>query len=455
MKTHVYERLDYILLICSLFISIIGITFIYSAAINQYGILSDNSKDEYIKQIVWLCIGFVAMIFAASYDYRKLERYSFHLFAGMIAVLILTKLFGTEINGSRSWIGIGSLGIQPAEISKIVFIIMLAKFLQNSEKEKERIRFFKAVGLMLVPIGLILILPDIGTASVFFPIFIIMCFMANVPVRYLVIVISALVLAVWFAVLPSWQKLIYKKDIVLLMVLTNNKLRLLLVFATFGIAVVGILGQIMFKKKYYYWITAVAGIFAFALSASYFAERFLVGKEYLRTGDINKIDYKMIRLIIFTNPYALAKGSGWNIVRSMSAIGSGGVIGQGYLKGIQTHAQFLPVKSSDFIFSVFSEEMGFAGGILLFTAYLIILIRIIYIIKQTTSPFSCYIASGILAMYFFHITVNIGMALGIMPITGIPLPFMSYGGSSMITNMIAMGLLMSINSRRLDFKAAF
>ena len=101
---------------------------------------------------------------------------------------------------------------------------------------------------MLVPIGLILILPDIGTASVFFPIFIIMCFMANVPVRYLVIVISALVLAVWFAVLPSWQKLIYKKDIVLLMVLTNNKLRLLLVFATFGIAVVGILGQIRFRR---------------------------------------------------------------------------------------------------------------------------------------------------------------------------------------------------------------
>ncbi|WP_277300472.1 FtsW/RodA/SpoVE family cell cycle protein, partial [Treponema succinifaciens] len=133
-------------------------------------------------------------------------------------------------------------------------------------------------------------------------------------------------------------------------------------------------------------------------------------------------------------------------------IGAGTLFGRGFMQGSQSHLRFLPQQSTDFIFSIFSEEMGFVGGIVLFCAFFAILIRITHIIRQTNNSYSCYIASGILGMFFFHFIVNVGMVMGIMPITGIPLPFLSYGGSALLTNMLAIGLLMSINSRRLDFK---
>ena len=165
--------------------------------------------------------------------------------------------------------------------------------------------------------------------------------------------------------------------------------------------------------------------------------------------------YQIARLIVFIDPYSDPQGTGWNIIQSKIAIGSGSLFGRGFIQGTQSHFRFLPQQSTDFIFSIFSEEMGFTGGILMFAAYLGILMRILYIIKQTTNSYSCYIASGILGMLFFHFVVNVGMVMGIMPITGIPLPFMSYGGSALLTNTIALGLLMSINSRRLDFKSSF
>ena len=155
-------------------------------------------------------------------------------------------------------------------------------------------------------------------------------------------------------------------------------------------------------------------------------------------------------MIIFLDPATDPLGSGWNIIQSKIAIGSGSLFGQGFLNGTQSHYRFLPQQSTDFIFSILSEEWGFVGGIIVFTLYFIILMRTITIIKNTKNIHGYYIASGILAMFFFHFVVNVGMVMGIMPITGIPLIFLSYGGSSLWTGMICIGILMSINYRQLD-----
>ena len=162
-------------------------------------------------------------------------------------------------------------------------------------------------------------------------------------------------------------------------------------------------------------------------------------------------EYQLKRLIVYIDPNSDPLGAGWNIIQSKIAIGAGGVWGRGFLNGTQSHYRFLPQQSTDFIFSILSEEFGFAGGSLVFVLYLIIMVRITFIMLSSKNVFGYYIASGILGMFFFHFVVNVGMVMGIMPITGIPLLFLSYGGSSLWTAMICIGLLMSINYRKLDF----
>ena len=439
MRLKIFTSLDYMLLLCILFLTGIGIAFIYSSGFNSDGI---NVSNEYIKQIIWLGVGLVLLVLVALFDYRRLNKYSFHFFAFMLAVLIYTRFFGRLVNGARSWIGIGDFGIQPSELTKISFILFLAKYLENSMNEEPRKRFIHSLCIMGFPVGIILLQPDLGTASVFIPIFLFMCFMANIPVRYLMIVFLTGMFTITFTVLPVWETEILHESVPAIHILTNLKLRMLVSVAFLGITTIGVLGNLFFKKKYYYWITYFFGI----LSTSLFAS---VG-----AGKVLK-PYQIARLIVFIDPYSDPKGSGWNIIQSKTAIGAGGLLGRGFLQGSQSHLRFLPQQSTDFIFSIFSEEMGFVGGIFMYAAFLCILLRILYVIKQTTNNYSCYIASGILGMFFFHFIVNVGMVMGIMPITGIPLPFMSYGGSALITNMIALGLIMSINSRRLDFKSTF
>ncbi|MGN0728251.1 rod shape-determining protein RodA [Treponema sp.] len=438
MKVRFFSSIDYILLLCVLFLISVGIAFIYSSGINSNGILVSN---EYIKQIVWFAIGLAVMIVMALLDYRRLERYSWHFFVFMSVVLVYTKLFGRYVNGARSWIGIGDLGIQPSELMKISFVLYLARYLDKSYAEKPIKRFAFAIYIMMVPMGLILLQPDLGTASVFVPIFLFMCFMADVPVRYLMIVFLTGLLTVVFAVLPIWETEILRKSVPIIHILSNTKLWLLVLFASMGICIIGILGNMFFRKKYYYWITYFFGILSAALVGSWGCGKVLKS-------------YQIARLIVFIDPNSDPKGAGWNIIQSKTAIGAGQLLGRGFMQGSQSHLRFLPQQSTDFIFSIFSEEMGFLGGIVLFLVFFTVLLRITYIIRQTNNSYSCYIASGILGMFFFHFIVNVGMVMGIMPITGIPLPFLSYGGSALLTNMLAIGLLMSISSRRLDFKTA-
>lgn len=436
MKRNFFAHFDYILLFCVLILVCLGISFIYSSGINSEGI---SVSTEYIKQIIWASVGLVLLIITALYDYRRIVRFLNWIALFMILLLVYTKIFGRYVNGARSWIGVANFGIQPSEFCKIFYIIYLANYFVQSRNENSLRRFLRAIGIMFLPFALILIQPDLGTASVYIPIFIVMCFVAGVPLKFILFVSFTGCLSIFFTMLPVWQSEIVHKSYKVISILTNPKYRFLVIMTTTLITFIGLAGTIVFKhNRQFFWITFIFSILTLSLIGSY------------GMGKILK-EYQLKRLIVYIDPNSDRLGAGWNIIQSKIAIGAGGVWGRGFLNGTQSHYRFLPQQSTDFIFSILSEEFGFAGGSLVFVLYLIIMVRITFIMLSSKNVFGYYIASGILGMFFFHFVVNVGMVMGIMPITGIPLLFLSYGGSSLWTAMICIGLLMSINYRKLDF----
>lgn len=436
MIEKILNTFDYILLFCVLLLIGTGITFIYSSGVNSDGVLVTN---EYIKQIIFASIGLVFLIFFAFFDYRKLERYSVWLYIGFLVVLIYTRIFGRFVNGARSWIGIGEFGIQPSEIGKIFFILMLAKYLASSDNEAPFKRFAISTLIFLGPVLLILLQPDLGTATVYIPVFFLMCFLAGIKLEYLGFVFLTGFFGVFFTILPVWNSYILSKPISLISLLNTTSVKVILITSTSVISLMSLVVRKYFHgPKYFFWISYAFGILAIGFLMS------------MVTAKVMK-EYQIQRLIVFMNPDIDPRGSGWNIIQSKIAIGSGGVFGRSFLNGTQSHYRFLPQQSTDFIFSIFSEEAGFVGGLLVFILYATIMLRTLFIIKNTSNKYGSYIAVGILAMLMIHFFINTGMVMGIMPITGIPLLFMSYGGSSLIMAMSCMGLLMSINSRKFSF----
>jgi rod shape determining protein RodA len=207
------------------------------------------------------------------------------------------------------------------------------------------------------------------------------------------------------------------------------------ILALCAIAGIALFGFIRYRKRYFYWIVYFTAIVILSLGASFAARKALK-------------DYQIMRLIVFLDPDVDPRGSGWNIIQSITAIGSGGFTGKGYLQGTQSHYRFLPQQSTDFIFSIFSEEWGLLGGLLVFGLFLIICLRLVRIMKSTSDPFGAFIAAGLAAMFVFHFLINVGMTMGIMPITGIPLLFMSYGGSALTSAMTGIGIALSVYTRR-------
>lgn len=436
LKLNILAKFDYILILCISILSFFGIMFIYSSGINSDGV---NVSSEYQKQLVWFSIGFIFMIGFALFDYRKFKRHALYIFAGSIVILLYTMFFGKNVNGARSWIGIKNLGIQPSEPIKIVYVVFLAWYLDKSAEDKPLRRFCKALVILFVPMTLILGQPDLGTATVYIPIFLFMCFMAGIPTRYIMLMIGIGTATIVFTILPIWQSEIAHKTIPAISILTDKRLTLLVISATLLVTLLCVIGLVVFRKKYYYWLTYGFSIVSAGLIFS------------IGAGHVLK-PYQIQRLIVFIDPSSDSLGAGWNIIQSKIAIGSGGLWGRGFLHGTQSHYRFLPEQSTDFIFSIISEETGFAGGLVLFLCFFTILIRCVIIIRKNSNRFGILIVSGILGMFFYHFCLNVGMVMGIMPVAGIPLPFLSYGGSALITNMSAIGLLMSVHSRRLDFQ---
>jgi rod shape determining protein RodA len=433
MKIRDVLGIDYLLLLPVLVIMVMGILFIYSSGINSDGILVSR---EYIRQIIWASSGFFIAIVLSFINYRRFYNFSLHIYLLSLLPLIYTLFFGHEIYNASRWLRIGPVGLQMSEFVKISVIILLARFLADTDRNRESFsRFFISCMIVFIPMGIVLLQPDLGTSLVYISILITMIFMAGVKMRYVAFMVSCIALSGIFLVLPLWQTFILRRTLPFLAILTNIRIVAIAVSFFMLITAIALFGYIKFKKRYFFWVVYVSSIIVLSIGASYVARIVLK-------------NYQLMRLIIFLDPNVDPRGAGWNIIQSITAIGAGGFTGQGFLQGTQSHYRFLPEQSTDFIFSIFSEETGFLGGIFIFALYMYICHRFLLIMKIVTDPFAKYVCAGLTGMFSFHFIINVGMTMGIMPITGLPLLFMSYGGSSVVASMIGIGLVLSIYVRR-------
>ena len=432
MRFRDFFEIDFILLFAALVLVVLGILFIYSSGITSEGILISG---EYRRQMVWAAAGLIFALVIAMLNYRRIYDLSLYLYLGTLLLLLYTWVFGRVIYGGR-WLRIGSFGIQASEFAKITTIIFLARYLDSTKRNQGIFaRFIVSCLIVMVPMVMVLIQPDLGTALVFIPILLGMTFIAGISMRYIIFLGLTIVLAGILLVLPHWQTSIMQNSIPALMMFTNKRFVAACCLTLFLITAIALFGFSRYKKRYFYWICFAAGILILSLGVSFAAQKVL--KEY-----------QIKRLIVFMNPNVDPRGSGWHIIQSITAIGSGGVFGKGYLQGTQSHYRFLPEQSTDFIFSILSEEFGFLGGLLVFALFLIINLRLVRIMRITSDTFGSYIVAGLVSMVAFHFLINVGMTMGIMPITGIPLLFVSYGGSALLSAMAGIGLAMSVHVRR-------
>ena len=432
MKVNEFFKIDYILLLAVLLLVVFGVLFIYSSGLNIDGSLNSS---EYRRQIIWASIGLFMALAVSVLSYRRVFNLSIYIYLATLVVLLVTLALGRMTQGGR-WIRIGSFGFQSSEFAKITTIIFLAWYLDNTKRNPEN--FFRLVIsciIVFVPMALVLVQPDLGTSLVFVPILLGMTFIAGISLRYIVFLVMTIFLTVFFLLLPLWQSIIMGNTLPGLMLFTDRRFIAASCIALLLVAAIALFGFIRYRKRYFYWICYCSGLFIISLGLSFGAQ------SVLR-------QYQLMRLIVFINPEIDPRGSGWHIIQSITAIGSGGIFGRGYLQGTQSQYQFLPEQSTDFIFSILSEEWGFRGGIMVFALFLVVILRLIRIMRLTSDTFGSYIIAGLTSMYAFHFFINVGMAMGIMPVTGIPLMFVSYGGSALLTAMTGIGFVMSIYIRR-------
>lgn len=357
-----FKKFDYILFLSVVILSIIG-AFVVSSAVNPMG----NARRMIIVHVGAIVVGIVASIIISLIDYKDYRTLGifFYIITTGLLVYVLFAGIGDQY-GSRSWIDLGFITFQPADLAKITYILLASVFLERiyDEQKNKKINILKFLIYSAIPIGLIVAQKDFGTALVFIFIFFVLVFICGIAYKYLILLVTAFLLStpfIWFFLL-------------------NDKRR--------------------------------------------------------------------NRIFVFLNPELDPLGAGYNVIRSKMAIGSGQIYGKGLYKGIQTQNRMVPVSESDFIFSVVGEELGFIGAIIVILLICIILMRCIYIARKARDSYGMFVAIGIAAMWAFHAMENIGMSVGVLPVTGIPLPFVSSGGSYMLTCYLAVGIVMSISMRR-------
>lgn len=355
---------DRIMLGTALMLSMWGVFCIYSAGAGAEG----RGFDLALRQFAWLSVSVAAMLLVMVIGHHRLLEGAYPLYGLTLLLLLLTDLLAPKVKGAQSWLGVGSIRFQPSEFAKITIILMMSKFLSRYPPLDLK-TFAAGLGVIFLPVVLVLIQPDAGSALVYLVISFGMLIAAGTPFKYLGSIIG----------------------------------------------------------------TGLAGIpfvFMFAL------------KEYQKN-----------RILVFIDPMRDPLGAGYNVIQSRIAVGSGGFSGKGFMLGTQSKLKFLPEPHTDFIFSVFSEEFGFVGNIVLIFLFAVLLFRVIMTGLRSRDRRCKILVAGVGSWLWFQMFESMGMSIGLTPVTGLPLPFLSYGGSSLLATFIALGLVASVyiegvNSKR-------
>ncbi len=410
-----FRYIDRTLVLLYLTLVLMGWISIYAAVYNEeHGSIFDLSQ-SYGKQMLWIVTSLVIAAMVILTDAKFFNAFAYPIYIGTILLLVIVLFFGKEIAGSKSWFQVGGFALQPAEFAKFATNLALAHFLSaldfDSRKRKSQII---PLLIIAVPAVLILLQNDTGSAIVYASLALVL-YRQGMPGSILLLGVAVVILTI--------MALLFNQYIV--------------------IAVIGVLlaGFIFFIRRTLRNLLTVIGIFIvaslFILSVDYAFENILEPHQKTR---INVLLGKQIDL----------KGAGYNVNQSKIAIGSGGFWGKGFLNGTQTKFNFVPEQSTDFIFCTVGEEWGFVGSFIVVLLYLALCVRIILMAERQRSDFSRIYGYGVASILFFHFFVNIGMTIGIMPVIGIPLPFFSYGGSSLWAFTILLFIFIKQDSNRLQ-----
>jgi rod shape determining protein RodA len=408
-------NIDWATVLIFLALTFMGWVSIYSAVYDEeYSSIFDMSQ-RYGKQMIWIVLALVLAFMVMLTDAKFFPAFAFPIYFLILIVLIGVLLFGTTISGSKSWFQIGGFALQPSEFAKFGTALALASYLGrlNSDIRNLNTRLV-AIGIIVLPALLILAQYDTGSAIVF-GVFILVLYREGMSGAVMVIGLMAVVL--FLATLFTDQTAV----IIGLAVL-------------FGLA-------LFFIKRHVLNILKLFGIFLIAVM-------FVFSVDYVFNNVLEP--HQTMRINVLLGLESDLKGAGYNVNQSKIAIGSGGFFGKGFLNGTQTKYNFVPEQSTDFIFCTVGEEYGFAGSLVVISLYITLLIRLVTLAERQRSAFSRIYGYGVASIIFFHFAINIGMTIGLVPVIGIPLPFFSYGGSSLWAFTIMLFVFLRQDAYRLN-----
>jgi rod shape determining protein RodA len=412
---------------------------VYSA-----GNSSGNSLKYIYIQFIAFFIGLICIFIFSKIDYKYYEHSYKLIYVLSLIILISVLVFGSTKRGTKGWFDFGFISFQPVEIAKILFILSFSSFIDLNEKKIKKIYFF-VFSLIMVFIHLILIMmqPDFSSTLSYFPVVLILFFIIGVKSFY---ILCSIVFFISLISIPFFKIIInsvliletFQKTIitiftnVIFFLKTGYKIFYFIIILLFLIIYcLMFLKKIRIKIKWFY-IFCLFFSMLIGCIGSIFVEKYLK-------------DYQRKRLIVFINPNIDSKGSGYNIIQSKITIGSGKLLGKGFMNGSQTQFGFLPEQHTDFIFSSICEEFGWVISQLIIILYFILIYKAFAIAKKSHDRYGYLVAIGIATMFCFYVIINIGMTIGIMPVTGVPLILLSYGGSSVFSSLCAVGILCSID----------
>lgn len=399
------EDFDFKLLTVALVLSLIGVLLIYSSKH-----ASVNEKDLFLKQMLWLFLSLVAagIIFTIPLRFHEIFSYLYYLLA--LFLLIAVFLIGTTRLGATRWFELGGISFQPSEWAKIATVFALSRYLSYTKRSFYSILWIGTVLVIgFVPLFLVLRQPDLGTSLVFLAIVLSMLYWAKAPLLFIFLIFSPLI-----SLIAGFHWLTWAIFFLLLLYILYT-LRPVLLFSigvlVFNLAF-GILTPLLWNRLH---------------------------------------DYQKLRVLVFLDPNRDPLGAGYQIIQSKVAIGSGGIFGKGFLQGSQTKLAFLPMQHTDFVFSVVGEEFGLIGALVFLALFFYLIFKGISIASKARNSFNSFVAFGLTSIFAFQGIVNLGMAMGLLPVTGIPFPLVSYGGSSLLMTWLSMGLLLAIDYKWTEY----
>ncbi len=413
MRTRWYAKLDWITILTWAAIVSFGLVAIYSATrgpASEHLLLT--VQNNFNRQLLWAAISFVSLIMVLMLPVRFWQGIAFPAYFVGLLLIVAALMFGREINGARSWIVIGPISLQSSELAKVGTILALAQ-LFGSVREQGNVlgRTLAGVGLLIVPAVLIVLQNDTGTALVFLGAVPFVLFWSGIPLSVVAILVCPPV-AGYLAVvhLPT----------------------------AIGFAAVFSLAM--------YLGTRQSGLTAASLVVS-------GGTAVITSFALNKVlqPHQVARIVSFLDPEAYRFTSGFHVIQARAAIGSGGFSGKGFMQGTQTQMAFVPEQSTDFVFSVIGEEFGFVGSFALLCLLGFLMIRLMLLGLEARHSFAVLFSAGTVGILFIHVLINVGMTMGLMPVIGIPLPFVSYGGSALLANTGLLAIVLNLNMRRDEF----